>query len=1324
MSLADGAGPTILNVDDNEGIRYLRSRILTDAGYRVIEAGTGEDALLLAKSLLPGLVVLDVNLPGMDGLEVCRQIKQSPDTAHIMVIQVSSAASAAQEAATCHDGGADGLLLEPIERLELVGMVRALLRLAGREADARRLVERHSRLERHFAEATEAADCGIWDWEIRTGKLEWFGTVERLAGLRPGSFSGKIEEFSSRLHADDRARVWEKLEGLMSRREPHFDDEHRFVHPDGSVHWVSAKGRFFYDDEGQAVRMTGVVQDITRRKLAEERQQAESESRRLLACAAEQLLATHNPAELMSGVFETVRRHLDLDGYIHYRVDESGTMLDLEACAGMPDGFMADFQRLKLGQSLCGLVAQRRTPVVYERLYELADEKARLVSALGFHAYVCHPLLVGDRLLGTLAFASKSRDRFVPDELSFMQTIARYVAAAMDRLRLEAETRERAERLRESEAHLRAAMDLNPQIPWTATPEGAIEDIHERWLQFSGLTRADALGDAWMNVVHEADLDPLLAAWQQALRTGESLDFEFRLRAASGGYRWMRSRAFPHRDGQGRIVRWYGTTEEIHDRKLAEEALLDSRARLEVALQFREAVMANIKDGLYTLDRDGLVTYVNPAAEKLFGWSSAELLGRKMHSITHYLHRDGTPFPAEQCAGLQVLREGQTLCQQTDVFIRKDGTFFDAVYSSAPIWSEGRIAGVVVVFRDVTAQRAAEQALRESEERFRTMAQTVPSFLFEADAEGSNIWTSDAWCRFTGQTPEQVDGHGWADALHPDDRAANGGRWTDCMREGVPFESRQRLRRRDGYYAWVIAKALPVRDEQGNIYRWLGSVTDVDEIVRAEEALRESEERFRTLADHSPDPIWVTGPEGVQFVNAAYCRFFGVVIEDVRGGQWELLLHPDDAEAYLAAHRKASEEHAPFRAQARVKSADGSWRWIDSRGAVRRSPSGAFLGHVGSSPDITDMKLAEEALRRSEEQLRVITDAVPSFIAYVDREERYRFVNGEYEKWIGLPRCEIVGRSVQDLLKSGYRIVQPYIRRVLNGEAVRFEREILSGTLRHTVMTTYTPDVREDGTIAGFYVQGTDITERKRHEEQLRQWKDELEKRVALRTQELVASQERLRALASQLSLTEQRERRKLALDLHDYLAQLLVVGRIKVSQLRKPPGLPAVTHAVARDIDDILTQALTYTRTMIAELCPPSLHESGLPAALKWLGERMYKDGLWVEVQADCERLLLPEDRAVLLFQSVRELLFNVLKHARVDRATVRVTVADGGNIRVAVEDRGKGFTPSDLARAIEPGHVGLAGVRERMEAIGGRLEVSSTPGEGTTMTMVLPGP
>lgn len=219
-----------------------------------------------------------------------------------------------------------------------------------------------------------------------------------------------------------------------------------------------------------------------------------------------------------------------------------------------------------------------------------------------------------------------------------------------------------------------------------------------------------------------------------------------------------------------------------------------------------------------------------------------------------------------------------------------------------------------------------------------------------------------------------------------------------------------------------------------------------------------------------------------------------------------------------------------------------------------------------------------------------------------------------------------------------------------------------------------------------------------------------------------MASQQRLRALASQLSLTEQRERRKLARDLHDELAQLLVIGGMKVGLARKALAVTPSGDALIRELEDIFRQSLRYTRTMIAELSPPALHDAGLPAALRWLSERMQKHGLLVEVSSQRDELGLPDDSTVLLFQSVRELLFNVLKHAGVDRATVSIRSAPGRDLSVVVEDCGKGVDADALRRSSEPGHFGLLSVRERMEAMGGCLKIGPRPGGGTRVELWLP--
>ncbi|HKT35560.1 MAG TPA: PAS domain S-box protein [Nitrospira sp.] len=166
-------------------------------------------------------------------------------------------------------------------------------------------------------------------------------------------------------------------------------------------------------------------------------------------------------------------------------------------------------------------------------------------------------------------------------------------------------------------------------------------------------------------------------------------------------------------DAQGRVIGASKIARDISERVQHEHILAQSRERLRQALQYQEAVFSNIGEGLYTVNRQGLVVSMNPAAEALFGWTKDELVGRKMHDVTHYKHPDGRPFPAQDCAELQVLHTGVSVLNREDVFIRKDGRSFAVVYSCSPIWSGEDITGLVVLFHDVTEKKHAEDALRD-----------------------------------------------------------------------------------------------------------------------------------------------------------------------------------------------------------------------------------------------------------------------------------------------------------------------------------------------------------------------------------------------------------------------------------------------------------------------------------------------------------------------------------------------------------------------------------------------------------------------------------
>ncbi len=223
------------------------------------------------------------------------------------------------------------------------------------------------------------------------------------------------------------------------------------------------------------------------------------------------------------------------------------------------------------------------------------------------------------------------------------------------------------------------------------------------------------------------------------------------------------------------------------------------------------------------------------------------------------------------------------------------------------------------------------------------------------------------------------------------------------------------------------------------------------------------------------------------------------------------------------------------------------------------------------------------------------------------------------------------------------------------------------------------------------------------------------------RTSDLLQSQRSLRALATELNLAEQRERNRLAMELHDHLQQVLVLGKIKLGQ-GKGMAQPSTIAGILLQVDDLLTEALAYTRTLVAELSPPVLHDQGLGAGLLWLAEYMKRHDLRVIVSLPkAGGHPLPENHAVLMFQSVRELLINSAKHAGTGEA--RVTMEwQAKALKIEVSDNGKGFesaatqSPKELSSKF-----GLFSIQERMHALGGSLSIHSSPGD-TTCILILP--
>ena len=244
----------------------------------------------------------------------------------------------------------------------------------------------------------------------------------------------------------------------------------------------------------------------------------------------------------------------------------------------------------------------------------------------------------------------------------------------------------------------------------------------------------------------------------------------------------------------------------------------------------------------------------------------------------------------------------------------------------------------------------------------------------------------------------------------------------------------------------------------------------------------------------------------------------------------------------------------------------------------------------------------------------------------------------------------------------------------------------------------------------------------RRNEERLRRVTVDLEQQVVIKHHELSEKEERLRLLMYEVAATEERERRQLAAELHDYLAQLLVLARMRIKQAQQTLyRAPEESNRLIVQTDELLRRSVDYVRTLMAELYPAHLQELGLAAALRWLAEQMPRHGLTVDLSFGTESFSISDETAKLLYQSVRELFMNIVKHAAVTHAQLTLTV-DADSLLVRVQDNGRGFEPSRLVPTSGGQHFGLQNVRDRITTFGGRLLINSAVGKGTSVTIIVP--
>jgi PAS domain S-box-containing protein len=601
---------------------------------------------------------------------------------------------------------------------------------------------------------------------------------------------------------------------------------------------------------------------------------------------------------------------------------------------------------------------------------------------------------------------------------------------------------------------------------------------------------------------------------------------------------------------------------------------------------------------------------------------------------------------------------------------------------------------------------------QQKEDLLRLVIDTIPTMAWSVRPDGVVDFVNQRWLDYTGLSLEQFLGDPMG-PVQPEDIPRVLEKWRAAMAVGEPYEDEMRLRGADREYRWFLVRTVPLRDRHGNIVKWYGTSTDIEDRKRAEDALRESEEKFRQLAENIGEVFWMTTPamDEVLYVSPAYESVWGRSLESVRQRPQSFMdaIHSEDRERVVAIvegqrQRKSEVEY-------RIVRPDGSVRWIRDRGFPVKDASGKVYRIAGVAEDITERKRVEMALQKNEQLL-----SETQVLGHTGSWE-HNLVTGEIANTEGNLRLffgddHSKGARFEDFAEVVHPDDREYVsarhaQLLAEGGPPDIEYRVVwpDGTV-HVLFGRATVVRDAAGRSLRVYGTNVDITERKRAENALRD------------------SGVQLQALSRRLVELQESERKKLARELHDRVGQSLTALKINIDILQPALASQGNAEVLARVADsaELLESTMNTIVNVLSELRPPMLDDHGLAAALDWHARNFSRrTGIAVTVRAGEPDLRPAPQIEIAFFRIAQEALNNVAKHARAQNVEIALDHANG-EYMMSVQDDGIGFDGVEETSAMPKPGLGMVTMRERAQAVGGRFEVQAQPCPGTRITVRVP--
>jgi len=645
-------------------------------------------------------------------------------------------------------------------------------------------------------------------------------------------------------------------------------------------------------------------------------------------------------------------------------------------------------------------------------------------------------------------------------------------------------------KITESEQRLRYALDATSEGVWDWNLETGVTNYNRQWAATLGYSRDEilSLGDIRKSIIHPDDVQKVTECMDAYLAGKTSIyECEIRLRTMTGEYRDILDHGkVVKKDPTGKPMRMVGTFTDITLRKQMEQEIRRSES------QYRQLV-ENASDVIVEADASGYMKFINPACERLLGYTREECVGK------HYLEFVKPDYHKgfARAAGRQFVRKIPSIYLEMPI-TRKDGGEVWIGQNLNLIMEGETVTGFHVVARDITERRTAAEALRKSEEKFRLLVENAGDIIFEADINGSILFVNPAGERIIGYSHEEFMGKFYLDFIRPDIQEENSMAVLRQRKEKIPSSYYEiPIVRKDGSDLWIGEQIQLIFDNQRNVTGYQVIARDITERKRAEDALRESEEKYRHLVENASDIIYETDASGYfRYLNPAAKKLTGYTIDEFIGRHYLEFIPPElhNDLVRVLGHQFVKKTPA-ISHETPLIAKDGHLLWLwQSVSLILEGDT--VTGFRVVARDITERKQVEEELKKKEEQYRQIVENASDMIYEMDESGHFRFMNPTAIRLLKYPTEEIIGRHYLDIIpechhpdiirKSGIQFVRKtpnvsYITPVINKEGTQI-------WLWQSVSLIFD----ENGNVTGFRVMARDITEKKRAEDAMQESEERL----------------------------------------------------------------------------------------------------------------------------------------------------------------------------------------------------------------------------------------